>query len=197
MEGKYKNIIFDLGGVMIEWDPPAFLQELELPPHFTEVFHSLLWACHDGGLLTREEVLKKLPQHYDKEVFSHCINKLAPNLKPIPGMIELFHDVRRMGYRVYILSNMPREMHLELLDLHDFFKYSDGHVYSYEIGAIKPQPQIYEALLAKYRLYGPESIFIDNREENVHAASKFGIEGIIAQNPNQVRHELLRKGVFS
>lgn len=186
----YKNIIFDLGGVLIEWSPIKHLQELQVPLHFNEVFNSLLWASHDGGCLSRSEVIAKLPGHYDKEVFSYCVSNIAQKLAPIQEMIDLFHEVRRQGYKVYILSNMPKETHEELVELHDFFNYPDGEIYSYKVGAIKPQPQIYEALLNTYKLHPHESIFIDDREENILAAKKFGIEGIVCQNPTQVRKEL-------
>ena len=155
-----------------------------------EVFHSLLWATHDGGLLTREELIAKLPSHYDKEVFAFCVERIASFLLPIPEMIETMHEVRRKGYKVYILSNMPQELHHELRELHDFFKYFDGQVYSYEVKAIKPQPQIYQALINNYKLKEHESIFIDDLETNIRAAKELGIEGIVCKNPAQVRSEL-------
>lgn len=187
---SYKNIIFDLGNVLLEWNPQGFLEQMQLPMHFLEVFNSLLWATHDGGLLSREEVVAKLPAQYDREVFAYCIDRIAPFLVVIPEMVEILHEVRRKGYKVYILSNMPKEMHQELLQLHDFFKYFDGQLYSYEVGAIKPQPQIYEILLKNYKLKGQESLFIDDREENVRAAKELGIEGIVCRSPSQVRSEL-------
>src|SRR6185436_4418753 len=191
MEPKqYKNIIFDLGNVLLEWNPERFLKELELPLHFMEIFHSLLWATHDGGLLTREELIAKLPSQYDKEVFAFCVERIAPFLLPIPEMIETMHEVRRKGYKVYILSNMPHELHHELKLLHDFFKYFDGQVYSYEVKAIKPQPEIYQALINTYKLKEHESIFIDDLETNIRAAKELGIEGIVCKNPAQVRSEL-------
>lgn len=189
---QFKNVIFDLGGVLLEWNPADFLKRMNLPSHLIEVFESLLWATHDGGWLSREEVIAKLPEQYDKTVFAYCVKHLAPQLRPIDEMIELFHDVRRKGYRVYILSNMPEEMHQELVALHDFFKYSDGQVYSYAVKAIKPQPQIYRALLDTYQLRGPESIFIDDREDNIRVAESFGIQGIVCKSPSQVREEISR-----
>jgi putative hydrolase of the HAD superfamily len=186
-----KNVIFDLGGVLLEWNPTEFLRRMELPSHFIEIFDSLLWATHDGGWLTREEMIAKLPLQYDKKVFADCVEHLAPQLLPIQEMIELFHEVRRQGYRVYILSNMPEELHQELVKLHDFFKYPQGQVYSYIVKAIKPQPQIYQVLLQTYQLKGSESVFIDDREDNIRVAKSLGIEGIVCKNPKQVRSELL------
>jgi putative hydrolase of the HAD superfamily len=187
---RFKNIIFDLGNVLLEWNPKNLLEKLEAPSHFKEVFNSLLWASHDGGCLTRDEVVAKLPPQYDKAVFAQCLQRIAPFLYPIPEMVELFHEVRRKGYKVYILSNMPKELHEELVQLHDWFQYPDGQIYSYKVGAIKPQPQIYEALLNTYKINGHESVFIDDLEDNIRAAGQFGIDGIVCQNPAQVRLEL-------
>ena len=187
---SYKNIIFDLGNVLLEWNPHRFLKEMDLPMHFMEIFQSLLWATHDGGLLTREELIEKLPSQYDKAVFAYCLERIAPSLTPISEMIDTVHEVRRQGYKVYILSNMPKELHLELKQLHDFFQYFDGQVYSYEVKAIKPQPQIYQALINNYTLKSHESIFIDDLEMNIRAAKELGIEGIVCKNPAQVRAEL-------
>lgn len=185
-----KNIIFDIGGVLLEWNPSKFLKKLELPSHFTEVFDSLLWAMHDGGLLSREELIEKLPGHVDKDVFKHCAERIAQELEPIPEMIDLLHSLRRQGYKVFILSNMPEEMHQELLELHDFFDHPAGQVYSYEVKAIKPQPQIYQALLTKYKLLPEESVFIDDRLDNVLAAERLKIKAIQCTSPEQVRNEL-------
>src|SRR5574342_1153306 len=146
-----KNVIFDVGGVLLEWDPAKFLKQMELPAHFKEVFDSLLWAMHDGGLVSRKELLEKLPAHVDRDVFEACTKKIAVQLQPVPEMIDLLSELKRLGYRVYILSNMPEEIHLELAGMHDFFTYPEGQVYSYQVKAIKPQPQIYEALVHSYK----------------------------------------------
>ncbi len=185
-----KNVIFDVGGVLLEWNPPKFLKEMNLPSHFNDVFESLLWAMHDGGLLTREELIEKLPSHIEKEVFNDCIRRIAGKLEPIAEMIHLFYRLQSDGYKVYILSNMPKEMHLDLEFLHDFFGHADGKLFSYQVKAIKPQPQIYEALLAEYELDPEESVFIDDRIDNVFAAERLKIKAIHCRSPEQVKSAL-------
>lgn len=185
-----KNVIFDVGGVLLEWSPAKFLKEMELPDHFVEVFDSLLWAMYDGGLLSREELIEKLPPHVDRAVFDACSKKIAGQLKPISEMIELLHTLKRDGYKVYILSNMPEEIHLELVRLHDFFAHPEGQLFSYQVKAIKPQPQIYEALLKMYHLKPEESLFIDDRVDNVVAAERLGIKSIQCTAPSQVRQQI-------
>ena len=88
-------------------------------------------------------------------------------------------------------------MHQELRVMHDFFQYFDGEVYSYEVQAIKPQPQIYQVLLNNYQLRAHESLFIDDLEINVRAAKDLGIDGIVCKNPSQVRQELLIRKIIN
>lgn len=192
-----KNVIFDVGGVLLEWNPSKFLENLNLPQSFAEVFESLLWATHDGGLLSREDVINKLPSHLDKEIFSYCVANLAKQLQPISEMIDLFHTLRRLGYKVFILSNMPYELHQELAQLHDFFKHPEGEIFSYQVKAVKPQPQIYQALLQKYKLYPEETVFIDDRLDNIIAAKSLKIHGIQCLSPQQVRQDLENFNVYT
>lgn len=190
----YRNVVFDLGGVLLQWDLDDILSKLQAPSNFTEVLDSLLWAAHDGGLISRWELIEKLPEKYNKEKFFCFIQSIAPNLNPIPEMVELFQQVRSAGYKVYLLSNWPKEMHEEIADRYDFLSHFEGSLYSYEAKAIKPQLQIYQMLCDRYRLQPRESIFIDDRADNITAAKVFGMEGILFQNPRQVREELsLRK----
>lgn len=197
MESKtYKNIIFDLGGVLIEWEPVRHLTQLAQPIHFVEVFSSLLWASHDGGILSRKEVIDKLPSQYDRVAFEYFVNNISSFLRPIPDMVRLLHELKEKQYKIYILSNMPKENHEEFRDVHTFLGYTDGAVYSYEVGAVKPQPFIYHTLLNKYQLAAHESIFIDDREENIDAGIQLGIDGIVCKSPTQVRSELKQRQII-
>jgi putative hydrolase of the HAD superfamily len=186
-----KNIIFDIGGVLLEWNPAKF----ELPADFKEVFESLLWGMHDGGLVSRKELMEKLPSHIDRDIFHEFLKKISKELRPIPEMIDLFHTLKKQGYQLYILSNMPQEMHVELVELHDFFDHPVGQVFSYQVKAIKPQPQIYEALLAKFNLKPEESVFIDDRLDNVVAAERLKIKAIQCRSSQQVIEDLKKMGI--
>ena len=185
-----KNVVFDVGGVLLEWDPPKLLETLNLPSHFLEVFESLLWGAHDGGILSRQEFIEKLPSHLDKGIFAYCVARLAKQLQPIPEMIELFHELRRKGYGVFILSNMSQEMHEELSLLHGFFDKPEGAIFSYQVKAVKPQPQIYEALFQKYKLYPEESLFIDDRLDNVMAAERLKMKAVHCKSCLLARQEV-------
>ncbi len=187
---KYKNIIFDLGGVMFAWPPEKLPHEAEIPPEFFEVVHSPLWLAHDGGFVTRREVIEKAPPFVDRPLFTTFLNSLAKRMRPVEEMHSIFREAKAEGYLVYILSNMPRELHLELSDLHSFFQEADGAVYSYQVGSIKPMEKIYKALLSTYQLKPEECLFIDDLELNIRAAKQLGIDGVVCKDPAHVRQEL-------
>lgn len=191
---KYKNIIFDLGAVIFQWTPEKFLDDAKLPSHYIEIFHSSLWLEHDGGKMTRENVIAHLPPQYDKELFRGFVSTLTKRMEPIPPMIQLFHELKAQGFKTFILSNMPLEMHQELDQMHDFFKYADGAVISGKVGQVKPNVDIYQTLLTKYHLDAHSSLFIDDKKENIQAAQALGIDGIICKDPKQVRRELISRG---
>jgi len=80
-----KNVIFDLGGVMLEWNPEKFIIEAfpENPPkHFLDVFRSILWYAHDGGLFSRQEVIERLPESVDKTIFSSFVATCTAVYRP-------------------------------------------------------------------------------------------------------------------
>jgi FMN phosphatase YigB (HAD superfamily) len=192
---RYKNIIFDVGGVLLEWNPEELLKKFNFPFCFMEVFDSLLWTAYDGGLLSQKELLNKLPQKYDKKLFASCITQTTLYIQPITAMLDIFFKVQKIGYKVYILSNMAQDAHKKIIASCDFLNSSEGQVYSYLVKAVKPQPQIYETLLIQYQLNAQESIFIDDKEENIIAAKKLGIDGITYKNPIQVQQELIKRKI--
>lgn len=187
----YRNIIFDLGGVMFEWAPEKLVRERNLPLGFSDIVTSPLWLAHDGGFVSREEVIEKSSfSEKERTKLQEFLGSLHRYLRPIPEMHALLQEVRDKGYKVYILSNMPQEMQRELSGIHDFMKKVDGAVYSYQVKCIKPMEKIYQHLLSTYQLEPKECLFIDDLEMNVLAAKAQGMGGIVFKNPFQVREEL-------
>jgi putative hydrolase of the HAD superfamily len=187
-----KYIVFDLGGVMIEWTPESFILEVfkEEKKEMADVLRSPLWWSHDAGILTREELFAKLPKNCHEENFRQLVSHLHQLMKVKPEMVELMREVKTKGYKIYILSNMPEELYLELKSLHDFFTLADGELISHTVKSLKPLPQIYEALFSMFNLDPKEGLFIDDSHENISSAKKLGLEGILFQSPAQVRTAL-------
>lgn len=184
--GMYKNIIFDFGGVMVDFDPKEYLVDRfcnaeteELVSQLT--FESEEWKLLDAGLLSRYEANQRMLTHAKEHdcvfevqgVLDDWMHILRPRLR----MLELVRRLKSHGYCVYYLSNIPQDV-LELLIERGVLAQFDGGVASCEVQVNKPDPQIYKALLKKYQLKASECVFIDDRLENVQAAFALGFAGI-------------------
>ena len=182
----YKNIVFDFGGVMVDFDPYEYLVDLfgnhEVEDEvFALTFGSEEWQLLDAGRITRGEAnlrmldrAKKAGRAFEVQgVLDDWMHILRPRLR----MLELVRRLKNHGYCVYYLSNIPQDV-LELLTERGVLTQFDGGVASCEVQVNKPDPQIYKALLKKYQLKASECIFIDDRLENVQAAFALGFAGI-------------------
>ena len=182
----YKNIVFDFGGVMVDFDPYEYLVDLfgnhEVEDEvFALTFGSEEWQLLDAGRITRGEAnlrmldrAKKAGRAFEVQgVLDDWMHILRPRLR----MLELVRRLKNHGYCVYYLSNIPQDV-LELLTERGVLAQFDGGVASCEVQVNKPDPQIYKALLKKYQLKASECIFIDDRLENVQAAVALGFAGI-------------------
>ena len=182
----YKNIIFDLGGVMVDFDPKTYLVDrfcnAEVEEQVSQLtFESEEWKLLDAGLLSRYEANQRMLTHAKEHdcvfevqgVLDDWMHILRPRLR----MLELVRRLKNHGYCVYYLSNIPQDV-LELLTERGVLTQFDGGVASCEVQVNKPDPQIYKALLKKYQLKASECIFIDDRLENVQAAFALGFAGI-------------------
>ena len=182
----YKNIVFDFGGVMVDFDPYEYLIDLfgnhEVEDEvFALTFGSEEWQLLDAGRITRGEAnlrmldrAKKAGRAFEvRGVLDDWMHILRPRLR----MLELVRRLKNHGYCVYYLSNIPQDV-LELLTERGVLTQFDGGVASCEVQVNKPDPQIYKALLKKYQLKASECIFIDDRLENVQAAFALGFAGI-------------------
>jgi len=176
-----KNIVFDLGGVVFARDKNKCSQELvdffafvraERMPRF--------WEEYDRGTSTIEEVTRTLCARNGctRERCERLLAEAIDRQEPVKPTERLIADLKAAGYRLYVLSNMSREF-IAFLRRLPVYRCFDGEVVSCEELTVKPEPRIYEILLARYDLDPSETLFIDDRPENVAAAERFGIHGTV------------------
>ena len=182
----YKNIIFDLGGVMVDFDPKSYLVDrfcnAEVEDRVSRLtFESEEWKQLDAGLITRSEANLRMLSHAKAVGCAFEVQGVLDDwlhiLRPRRKMQELVQKLKAHGYCVYYLSNIPEDV-LALLAERDLNGLFDGGVASCEVHLNKPDPRIYQALLDKYQLKAAESVFIDDRLDNVQAAFRLGFAGI-------------------
>ena len=182
----YKSIVFDLGGVMVDFAPRAYLVDRICNEEIEEQVYDLTfgseeWKQLDAGLVSRfdgnQAMLRNAKAAGREFEVQGVLDDWLHILRPRRRMQELVRKLKNRGYCVYYLSNIPEDV-LDFLTERDLKGLFDGGVASCEVHINKPDPRIYKALLDKYQLKAGESVFIDDRLENVQAAFRLGFAGI-------------------
>ena len=179
-----KNIIFDLGNVLLSWKPGEFfgksgfdIETVDLI--MNSVFKSSVWLSLDNGDLTTPEAIEQIAakSSLGKEYISSLFNLRNKIIYPLDENIKLLPELKERGYKLYFLSNFPLDFFEEVKKEYEFFRYFDGGIISAEVNHSKPDIRIYEILLDKYSLQAEECFYIDDMEINVRAAASAGIKG--------------------
>ena len=146
-----------------------------------------LWNEYDQGLYSVEEMIEKGVKQFPE--LELCIKKLMYHwtefVIPLKDNVAYIKDLKQLGYNVYILSNIPEDDTKYLRSL-GVFDTIDGGVFSYEYKKIKPDPEIFHILLEKYNLKASECLFLDDRKDNVVAASNLGFKTIEVKDSSKV-----------
>lgn len=198
----YKNIIFDLGGVLINFNPreviaTTFKDEPRIPWEILEVPASPEWLDMDRGTISYEKALDQLSGRYHRQAVAKFYEAVHESLTPIHAGVEILRDVQARGYQTYILSNLGERSHTKISTFENFFSSFHGAIFSYQVKTVKPEPQIYQLLLNTYNLNPKESVFIDDLEININSAKQHGIDGIVCSDHAVVREELKKRGILS
>ncbi|HIW08602.1 MAG TPA: HAD family phosphatase [Candidatus Faecalibacterium intestinigallinarum] len=182
----YKNVIFDIGGVMVDFDPKDFLLERFCNAAVEEkvyrlTFGSETWQKLDAGLCSRYEGSQAMLAAARAEGCAFEVQEVLENWTSIlrirRRMVELVRRLKNHGYCVYYLSNIPEDI-LPLLMRRGLEGVFDGGVASCDVHINKPDPRIYQCLLDKYGLTAGECIFIDDSRANVQTAFQLGMNSI-------------------
>lgn len=179
-----KNIIFDLGGVVVDWSPQRVLNEYpgnrELPVAlFQKGFFQQYWTEFDRGTVTQDELVSQMAEYAGRPV-EEChkfIEFIKHSLVDIPQTVELIQDLSAKGYKLYCLSNMSVEFY-DYLKVREVFDCFDGQVISALEKVVKPEGAIYRLILDRFDLIPEETLFIDDLQHNLDAASEFGIQTV-------------------
>ena len=197
-----KNIIFDVGMVLVNWDPHAAFQELGFDEKTEEAVgnatvYSDAWNESDRSVLDAEEQLAVFVQNapeYEKEIRLFWEN-VARAIYQYDYSRAWIRELKQKGYHVYILSNYGKWTYEHTAEALSFLSDVDGQVFSFEVHQIKPEPEIYQLLLKRYGLKAEESVFLDDTLKNVEAAEEQGIHGIHFLTKEQAEKELRKLGV--
>lgn len=195
-----KNIIFDIGGVLVSFEPDRVFREMGLPEEEVQILYqhtakSPYWKELDRGVLPKEEVFQTMvntmPQAYRKDAMEFFTKRIPEAVTSFDYSADWLKGLKERGYNIYLLTNYPEW----LFETHwkkgfTFVPYVDGKVVSGKVKLIKPDHAIYETIIKKYSLNPAESVFIDDVKENVQAAKETGLNAIHFTNINDVKNQL-------
>ena len=196
-----QNVIFDLGGVLVNWDPIHLYRKIFDDEYtavgFLERVCTYEWNLEqDRGRTLAEATdikIKEFPE-YELEIRAYYDRWPEMFYGTIEENVEIFQELLNSPHhRVFALTNWSGETFPIAKELFPFFNEFEGVVVSGEEGLIKPDPKIYKLLLEKFDLIPEQSVFIDDRLENVEAARALNFHGIHYQYPSvPLREELSR-----
>lgn len=182
-----KNLIFDVGGVLFDYRWKEMFMDYGLDEDNairvgTQMFNDpdRTWDIFDLGIKSDEEIADIFCKKYpgDEDVIRWFIRHGEYMQVPRPKVWKKVNELKQKGYKIYILSNYPESLFKKHTEYADFMDDIDGLMVSYMIHKAKPAEDIYKALCDKYGLDRSESIFFDDRSENVEGAVKFGMKSV-------------------
>lgn len=186
------TIVFDIGRVLIEfewWDYIYAMFDKETADTVTRA----MWATHywhelDRGVLSVDEIVElfySAAPEYKAEI-KQTFDRVGECVKRREWAIPYIESLKERGYRVLYLSNFSEYVMDSNRGALDFMEYMDGGVISCDEKVIKPDPEIYKRLIAKYDLVPAECLFIDDHDDNVEAARELGMHAIVFKNYEQM-----------
>ncbi|MGZ8466567.1 MAG: HAD family hydrolase [Candidatus Binatia bacterium] len=191
------NIIFDLGGVVVRWEPEALLAQTFDDPAVCSVVHSEFighadWLELDRGTMPPAEAIMRAARRtgLSEPEVRRFLTSVPPALVPIAGTVELLYRLKAQGHSLYCLSNMHFASIEYLERSHAFWEVFSGKVISCRVRLCKPEAKIYAHLLETFQLEPTETVFVDDIEVNLAAARQFGIRTIRFESSAQCAEEL-------
>jgi putative hydrolase of the HAD superfamily len=190
-----RNVVMDLGGVMLEWNPDHLLTRFQPDRELRGQLRSSIfgpdWHLFDRGRLTEWELIERLVlcTGQTQELLVEIIEAVRESLREKPETVRFVRALRQRGFDIYCLSNMPGPIYEHLRRQHTFWDVFRGIVVSGEIQLMKPEPEIYLHLLERFGLQPAQSVFIDDLQANVDAAKRVGLHAIRFQTATQCQQE--------
>jgi len=197
------TVVFDLGGVLIDWDPRHLYRQLFSDPQEMEVFLrdvvSPDWnAQQDSGRTWAEATAELVERHPDHEAMIRAYSERWADMLagPIGGTVDILREVRERGLRTYALTNWSAETFPRARGMFPFLEWFEGIVVSGDERVMKPDPEIWRRLVTRYAIEPAKAAYIDDMPRNAEVAGELGFHAIRFEDPAQLRARLVGLGVL-
>ena len=193
-----RNIIFDLGNVLINYRPIDYLKKFNFSDEVNnslseKIFFGPEWnECNKGYYEKNTDLLDLLIQRYpeyEKEIRTVLIDDWTEMLT-IDEEVDEYLKKLSKKYNIYLFSDLSKQSHEYLKNKYDYYNFIKGGVYSFEVQALKPNKAGYEAILMRYDLDPTECVMVDDRIQNIEKAEEYGIHGVVYRDLKQLKQEL-------
>jgi 2-haloacid dehalogenase len=197
------TVVFDLGGVLIDWDPRHLYRQLFDDPDEMESFLAEVtnaeWNAHqDAGRSWARAVEVLVAEHPERRELIEAFHQRWPEMLAgeIPGSVNVLAELRATGTRLLALSNWSAEMFPIARERFDFLSWFEGIVISGDVGVNKPDRGIFEHLIEQFEVAPATALFIDDSAPNVDTAATLGFQVILFTDASALRVELVRLGIL-
>ncbi|MDO4621983.1 MAG: HAD family phosphatase [Eubacteriales bacterium] len=190
------TVVFDIGGVLAEWNPEKGMRAMGFSEETIQVLMEkifrAIWLSCDEKRYTEDGIrayFKSVVPGYEKEV-DVIWDELPKISTEFPYSCDWIRELKARGKKVYLLSNYNNISFEKNSVNYHFLSLVDGRVVSYELEAVKPSPVIFEHLLKKYDIDPEKAVFLDDNKDNIAGAIRMGMKGIVFSSYEQARAEL-------
>ncbi|HEY5213642.1 MAG TPA: HAD family phosphatase [Acidobacteriaceae bacterium] len=196
--------VFDLGGVLIDWNPRYLYRKLfdgdeKAIEHFLATVCTPSWNAQQDAGRTFADACASLRSVHPRQAglidawFERYDEMLAG---PVLGSVDVFRELRAHGIPLYALSNWSVETFPVALKRFDFLQWFRGVLLSGQVGLLKPDPSFFQLFLETFAIDPAHAVYIDDLKPNVEAAAAFGMHGILFTDPAALRVELVSVGLI-
>lgn len=194
-----KNIIFDIGNVLVKFQPDQAMRDLgidevKIPKMAQATYLNPIWGELDRGVMQESEVIDemvKVAPEYEEEIRLFFRDGKDKVVKAFDYATDWIKELQSRGYKVYLLSNYPENyFELHTHNQLDFASIVDGKIISGMVKMVKPDADIYQCLFDTYGLKPEECVFLDDRPENIEGGEMLGMRGIVFKNYEDAKEKL-------
>ena len=201
--GRIDAVIFDIGGVLLDWNPRYLYRKLiddeaAMERFLSEVCTMEWHEDNDRGVPFEVTCARLAAEHPDEAELIWAWGQRTEEMVggPIDGTVEILSELREQGIRLYALTNMETHTYPLRRERFEFLRWFEGTVVSSDEGIVKPDPRLFRILLERYGLQAPSTLLIDDSARNIEAARELGLATVHFRSPEALRQALEETGLL-